>query len=457
MTEMLWASMIPGVFKQIGFSIDEAANRSRKTETEKRLAYYHDDQLDYILAAIEAKFSNPDQLTPCFVNIVKKVVNNLAMVYGRDAIRSVENLNDAKAAEKDQSIFQEISQSSALPIKLKQASRYVKILKTVLLRPVWRRGMMDLDVLTGDVLDVATGDTPEDLKVVSITHFPESGKAEEIEFSVWDQSKVRRLNYQGYEIKAEANPYGVLPFVPVFDFCPTNSFWLPGGDDLIMVQDAINEKLTDLLYVCRMQGFGVGWIKKGQSAGGSITIDPGTMIELPADGEIGYEAQKAPIKDIIAAIDFLILQAALTNGLSASSLSTKVTRESGVAKTAGNRELEELRRDDIALFTKYERQLFDLFRVIWNRHNPGNKIHPESRLRVDFHDPKPATSPREEAETWEILIDLKVASPVDAIMERNPDLKTREDALKFLETVAAENKRLAPAAAASPTVPTVKE
>ena len=111
--------MIPGVFKQIGFSIDEAANRSRKTETEKRLAYYHDDQLDYILAAIEAKFSNPDQLTPCFVNIVKKVVNNLAMVYGRDAIRSVENLNDAKAAEKDQSIFQEISQSSALPIKLK--------------------------------------------------------------------------------------------------------------------------------------------------------------------------------------------------------------------------------------------------------------------------------------------------------------------------------------------------
>ena len=444
MTDMLWASMIPGLFKRIGCEIDEAANRARKTETEKRLAYYHDAQHDYIVAALEAHFSNPDNLTPCFVNVVKKVVNNLAMAYGRDAVRTVENPSGVRAAAADSEIFQEIAESSALGIKLKQASRYAKLLKTVLLRPVWRRGFMDLDVLTGDCLDVATGDTPEDLRVVSIAHFPESGRADEVEFSVWDKATVRRLNYIGSELCVEDNPYGVLPFVSVFDYCPTNSFWLPGGDDLVMVQDAINEKLTDLLYVCRMQGFGVGWIRKGQAAGGSIRLDPGAMVELPADGAIGYESQKAPIKDIISAIDFLILQAALTNGLSASSLSTKVTRESGVAKTAGNRELEELRRDDIALFTKYERQLFDLFRIIWNRHNPGRKMSQEARLRVDFHDPKPATSPHEEAETWELLINLKVASPVDAIMERNPDLKTREDALKFLATVAAENEALSP-------------
>ena len=429
---MLFNSAVPGIFQQMSMDIDQAANRARKEATAKRLDFYHDVQVDYIKAQLALAFSNPEKLTPYFVNIVKKVINNLAMVYGQPAVREIEG------AAQDKAIFKEIVESSALSVKLKMASKYTKLLKTVLMRPVWRKGKLDLDILTGEILDVETGDTPEDLKSVLVTHFPESLKQDEVTFSYWNAESFKRLDYLGNVIKEDPNPYKVVPFIPLFDRCPTNEFWLSGGDDLINNQEGINEKLTDLIYVLRQQGFGVGYIKGKRTGGGSVTVDPGTLVDLPEDGELGYESQKAPIKDILSAIDFLITQAAVSNGLSVSTLSTKTVRESGLAKVQGQRELEELRRDDIILWKKYEQQIFDMSRVVWNTHS-SRKISKEAKLNVDFYDPKPVISAKDQSETWTSLIDLGAISVVDVVMERNPDLKTREEAKAFLLKIKEEN------------------
>jgi hypothetical protein len=361
------------------------------------------------------------------------VIGNLAMVYARDAVREVEG------SKTDKELFNAIIRSSALPVKMKAASRYVKLLKTALIRPVWRRGRIDLDILTGDILDVTTGDSPEDLRSVMITHYPESGKQDEVEYSFWTDDEFKRLDYRGNEILTEPNPYKVVPFIPLWDRCPTSDFWLSGGDDLITIQEAINEKLTDLLYIIRMQGFGVGWIRKPKQTGASIGINPGTLIELPEDGAIGFESQKAPIVDILEAISFLITQAAVSNGLSVSTLSTKVVRESGLAKVQGQRELEELRRDDIILWRRYEQNLFEMIRSIWNVHNPARKISLQASLNVDFYDPKPEISAKDQAETWEKLIELGVLSPVDVAMERNQEFQSRDDAKAYLEKIKEEN------------------
>jgi len=430
---MLFQSQVPGLFKQLNLQLDQAANTARKTNTAKRLDYYHDIQFDYISGHIATIFSNPDAITPVFINIVKKITNNLAAVYGRDAIREI------SGSEKDQEIFKSICQSSALPIKMKAASRYTKLLKTCLIRPVWRKGHIDLDILTGDVLDVTTGDTPEDLQSVIITHFPESGKRDEIEFSYWTDQEFKRLDYRGNIISEEANPYKILPFVPVFDRCPTSDFWLSGGDDLISMQEAINEKLTDLLYIIRMQGFGVGWIKKSKQSGAQIGVNPGTLVELPEDGAIGFESPDAPISEVLEAISFLITQAAVSNGLSVSSLSTKTVRESGLAKVQGQKELEELRRDDIILWRRYEQQLFEKIRIVWNFHNSSKKISDSAFLNLNFADPKPEISAKDQAETWDRLIDLGVLSPVDIIMERDQEIDSREKAKELLQEIQAEN------------------
>lgn len=408
------------------------ANRERKANAAKRLDYYHDFQVDYIRAQLARHFSKPENMTPCFVNLVRKIVNQLAMVYVQDARRTVDG-----ATEKDQETFQEIARGCALGGKWKLANRYAKLLGVVLLRPVWRSGRLDLDVMTPDILDVTVGDTPEDVQAVMVTHYPDSGRQDDVTYSVWTAEAFKRLDYRGNLILEEANPYGVIPFCAVWNRVPTDSFWTPGGEDLVVIQEAFNEKLTDLLYILRMQGFGVGYVKgmKGELS----NVDPGTFFNLPEGGELGFAKTNAPVAEALAALDFLLKQAAVSNGLPASSLTTDPTDESGVARIVGNRELEEMRRDDVDLFRGYERRLFRLVRAVWNHHNPARKMGEKAELVVDFYDPKPAVDPDKQASLWDSLLAMGVISPVDIVMERNPDL-SREEAKARLVEIRDENR-----------------
>jgi len=440
---MLFNSMVSSVMAKIMGSGSLDPEQARKAEALKRLQYYHDEQLMYLEAQISKIFSDPSKITtPVFINVTKKIINNLSRVYIGPAKRELVN-----GTQTDSDIYQTILQDSSLPRKLKLASRYTKLLKTILIRPVWRNGEMDIDILTPDILDVEHGDTPEDLLSITVTHYADSGKPEDTTFTRWTPEQIETLNYRKQVTASEPNPYGILPFIPCWDRTPTGSFWLEGGDDLISGQDAINERLTDLCYVLRLQGFGVPYIKGLESKGGQlrtreIFLGPGKAQALPADGELGFASTNAPISEIIESIRFLIGSLAISHGLSAHILVDEPSQESGVSKMVSSQELDEIRADDIELFRDYEHSLFDIMRVVWNTHNPARKISDKAQLKVDFFDPAPQVSPEVQAAAWNTLLDMGVISAVDVVMERNPDIKTREDALAFLIQIQQEQQTL---------------
>lgn len=395
-------------------------NQERKSNSAKAIDFYNNYQVDYITKQLAQYITKIDSLRPCFINIVKKVIDQLAMVYIQDAIRDLNN-----STEKDKALFANIEKEIGLGAKLKQANRLSKLCGVVLLRPVYRNGAMDIDLLTPDILDVEIGDTPEQLTSVMITHYPDNGRNNEITFSLWTKETIKTLNYRGFIISEQDNPYNILPFCPIWAHLPSDVFWINGAQDLITIQEALNEKLTDLLYIVRMQGFGVGYVKGMK---GEIDIvDPGVFFNLPTDGELGFAKTNAPISDTLNVLEFLLKQAAVSNGLPATSLTTEPQEESGTARLAANRELEEKRRDDIALFRKYERNLFNLIKIVWNYHNPAQVFSDKCELIVDFYDPKPSIDPDKQVTMWKGLLELGVMSQVDIMLERNPDL-TREDA-----------------------------
>jgi hypothetical protein len=158
-----------------------------------------------------------------------------------------------------------------MSVKMKTASRLVKLLKTVMVRPVWRNGKIDLDILTPDILDVATGKSPEDVQEVMVTRY--GAKQQDTTFEVITPQAIQILDYRGQLKSEEENPYGILPLVPLWDKAPLDSFFVESGADLIVAQDALNSLLTSLVYTCEMQGYSVGYIKTA-STDGTIEADP---------------------------------------------------------------------------------------------------------------------------------------------------------------------------------------
>jgi hypothetical protein len=271
---MLFQSSVPFTINKIGFDLSSHANQARKQEAAKRLDYYHDEQLSHLEVRLNELFSDPSSMVKVELNLVKKIINNLAQVYRENPIRTIEG------TEKEQEIFSKLAVTCGLNIKLKQASRYCKLLKTILLRPVWRNNKLDLDILTGNILDVETGEGPEILEKVLVADYGNSDKIEDVSYSLWTATSWKKLDYRGNIIEQKPNPYKVLPFLPVFDYPPTSSsFWLAGGDDLISLQEAINIKLVDLIYLLSQQSFGVGYIK-GATAGGKVRVAEPLIISI---------------------------------------------------------------------------------------------------------------------------------------------------------------------------------
>ncbi len=402
----------------------------RKAATAYRLDLYANAVTDSVLAQIQRVYKEPERITPVSVNIIRKVINRLACVYLQDATRTIDG------TEQDQTIFSTIEDAASLPVMMKQANRFTKLTGNTLLRPVWRNGRMALDILTGDILDIQTGDSPEDLQSVLITHHPENGRTDQIEYSLWSAEQYQRLSYQGAVLESEPNPYGCLPFVPVWNTPPTSSFWLPGAEDLTLLQDAINERLTDLCYVLKFQSFGVGYVKGAKTKSArhdALESGPGSVFLLPEGADLGFAAPDAPVEACLEAIDRLMKWAAISNGLPASSMSLTPSEESGVSKIVSNSELEELRRDDIAMFAKAEDELFRLFRIVWNHHNPARKMSESATLTVDFYDVKPVVTASEQLKEWQGMMELGLMSPIDILIEKNPDLTRDMAKAKLLQ------------------------
>jgi hypothetical protein len=413
---------------EYSLSIDKMqAEADRKAEAVKRLDFYHGNQTPYVYDRLSNHFSDPDKFSLASLNIVKKIVDAKSAVYIRDATRTL-------SSKKDHDLFKGIQKSCGLGLRMRQANRLAKLCGTVLLKVVYRNGKIDLDILTPDILDVETGVSPMDLRAVVITYYPADGKVTEVEYSRWTPETIQRLDYKGNVISSVDNPYQFLPFVPIFAELPISDFWVYPGDTVISMQELINERLVDLAYALRMQSFSIPVVKG--AAGNVNYFDPGQAISLNSDpnSDFKFAAPNGPIPAVVNAIDYLIRETATMEGLPASYLSSKPTeRKSGYALLVQNKELQEIRDNDIDLFKIYEQQVFETIKQVWNVHNSSK--FGDSLLKVNFFDPSVVDS-ENKSEFWSKMVEMGVYSPVDLIMKLDPDLSREEAEQKYKNNIA---------------------
>lgn len=413
------------------------ASAARKARAEKALRYYADQQADETLRLIARRWSDPAAFRIFTLNVVKKVVNKRANLYRIAPRRSFAGL--------DQAAGEAIYRALNADVVLKRASRLTKLLKTTALQVGWNGERATLAVVTPNILDVVADD-PENPARIIVTHT--GAKSTDTEYSDWTATSYTRRDHRGHPIRVpgnpgRVNPYGVLPFVPLFDTLPDDEFFIPGGDDLIEAQEAVNVALSNLWRAVELQAHGQAWAT-GLPAGEALNVGPDRAITLPEGGKFGFAAPNAPIGDILEAIQFVMRQVAATNDLSADVFDLDRSSESGAAKHVEQIDLREARQDDIALWRAYEARLWEVIKCVVNTHAPGT-IPEAATVAVDFAEMQENLSETERLTNARTKVDLGVWSPVDVLRSENPDgFGTREEAFAELLRRKAETDALAP-------------
>ena len=415
-------------------------SHARKDAAELRLRYYKDRQSDELLRLIRGRWSRAEQFRLFQINVVKKIIHRRATAYAVPPVRTFKGM--------DQATGEAIYTALNADVVLKKANRLTKLLKTTVLQVAWTDHGPALSVLTPNILD-AIADDPEhpDRLIVSRRVYDAMGRIVQngTTYSDWTETSFTKRNSAGAAMlnpgnPDNVNPYGILPFVPLFDEAPDDVFFLPGGEDLIEAQSAINVALTNLWRAIEMQSHGQAWAA-GVPVGDAIQTGPDRAISLPENGKFGFASPNTPITEVLGAIEFLLKQTAIANDLAANVFEMTPKAESGAAKAFENRDLQEARRDDQEMWRTYEARLFDVVKTVINTHAPVS-IPATATVSVDFGEVGESLAERDRLECYQRRIDLGVWSPIDCLMSDNPDFRDRTEALAELKRRREETSAL---------------
>lgn len=408
------------------------AEDERRAEAGKRLAIYHDawrDILDDALRDlfIPANYANIKLSANVTQNIVKRIVDEVSVVYKRPASRS---LHSADGESIESPAFSALDYDDTMDL----ANKYVNLMNRIGVIVLWDdvRKCVRLSLLT-----------PADTTVYQRDGWPEEAAAfmyrvEAIDspfgdsvghYVYWDDEQHFIIDENGNRHDPSAdgsnpemkNPYGVMPVVWISKALRPGMFWDPDdGSDMIdaTIKQGIRRTLKD--YAFKMQSFKQPWIRNpsGQIPA-EVAMDPAKVWLLGPEGDVGYLDMTADFAALDASIALDVDATLSAYGLSASSFASQ-SAESGVALEIRNRTLQDRRSKQIDIFRKAEARLFDLIRIVNNTWS-DNKIPEEALFSVDFVEPEVYISPDEQRKRALWDMEHGLLSPAQFYVQFNPD------------------------------------
>lgn len=434
-----------------------AANAERKLESAKRIDYYKGEQLDHLNRVLAKQFKHPERLRlqPSFSNITRRIINEVSVVYKRAPQRSI-SLNGKKIEGPKAESFQKLYENARANSVLKKVNRYTNLLNTVGVQAVWRNDHVELDILTPDIMNIVQ-DAMDPTRAAAV--IIEQGYADTVTlegprnpfgasslFISWTEGEHMVFDEQGRARNdlgndKGVNPYGVVPIVFFRDSYPDSYFWNCGTDDLINAQDTLNVQLTELNQLIKMQSFSVPVII-GDAPPEGVTVDPSNFISIPlGDATAGkgqpdfkFVTPSPKIMDLIEAIRETVKRIADDWGCSMDSFKLSGSPASGLSLKLSNIRLIERREDDVELYMDYERELFDVMRVVHNTHcKPADEIPDAAEFSINYAEldfPEDTTA---EDARWVTQIGQNVRSRAAWLMSIDPDVKTEEEAVEKIK------------------------
>ena len=404
--------------------IIEESIRQLKWENQSAMLETRDEELDYYTYNNTAKYIDQyfsgtlQQEIPIYcVNLTKKLINRISLVYKDRPIRDVENDKYYEFTEdKD--------------FKMKSFERVHNLLGTVAVHVGWEDGKFKYNPIMNFV---PVMDPYNPLKPIGITYPLNKAtgdwrNTDEDMYVYWSAEQHYMFDSTGKIIKVNEdniNPYGVLPFAFIQPNHMVDEFFNEGAMDIALGNKQIDIAMTMLQHHIRTAGG--QFVIEGRVDANNIQLGLNKVVVVD-EGSMSNISSNTDITSIKEGIEFQLKTIAFNNnlnfdfGLSGS--------KSGVALKIENLELLEAREDEVEKWRRAEKNIYEIERQIVQVET-GLQL-PES-IALDYSEVKFPDFDAERDE-WDWKFKHGIADRFDYLMAQDPDkFPDRQAAMDFLD------------------------
>ena len=443
-------------------------NQKRVEEQEKLYYYYiaeHEKMLEYLENALKKTFSDTviREMQKDYLNITRKIIDETKVVYHEPPQRKV-FINDAE----NEALTEYFN--SKLPIrqssKDKKIQRFAGLFNTAIMEVFYNPFKKTFDYRIENPANYSViPHEDDDYRIGQLMYkkYFKNEKGEDEHYTVvWTDEEHYKLDVNGNKVpfpdnEEMINPYGIMPF-PIMREEEMDGFWGSGQTDIVNANEIINVFLTDLASTTLLTAWGTplfvncGLDKKATDDETSdvkeLAIGPRHPISIDnvsndmVPPRIEYISQQPMITELMNEIDWRIIMLARNKGLDANLFLKEVKATSGFSKVMDKVNQIEIRKDDIESCREFEKERFEIIKKINNYYadigeEGFEQIPEEAELQIDFAE---ISLPETKDEKWKEREEMEkrnMASPVDWLMDDNPEL-SKEDA----EQILRDNKSL---------------
>ncbi len=363
---------------------------------------------------------------PCpNINITKRVIDRISLVYMKPPIREYSN-------EKTVDYFHQKD------LKLQRAEKMCNLLECILVKPTWRNERIEYDIIR-DWEPLFYDDDP--LNPSAIT-YPLSVRSSVMDatpelWAYWDAEN--HFIYEkgtGKKLASEdnpemSNPYSMLPFVSCYrDGKPEASYFdTDASPDLIATNEATNVAEFNKNANIMFQSFGFGYITGSNLEKEKLDIGQDKWTFLGHDGVLNMVAPPNSVPALVDSIESSYKMLAQNYHLSLSFVEGS-KEASGIALKIRNSELLDSRRQDVERWKRIEQDIFAVEeRIIAVEQGKDAGF----LLGVDYDESTEILSDEEQRTKWDWELANGLIDKADILMQQDPDkYPERQDALDYL-------------------------
>lgn len=385
-------------------------HRKRESYVHKLLDYYNGSNTKNY---IESKFDLDAfrEVPPYEANITKKFINKMSRIYTVGADRNVNKKYDNLSVLKD--------------AKMKHIERMTRLVGTIATRIMFVDGEMPhFDYQPIYYFHPFFGADP--FKPIAISyplmHYTEdASNSDSCQYIHWNAESYIIFDESGKVLEEAEHGYGTLPFVFTHREHQSDSFYVEGANDICNANEHINITMTELQLGLRFQMFGQP-VVSGADLGNNQRFGSDVILELPSDANYNILSPAGDIEKVIENVKFQMELVAQNNHLSVQFAQDGGETPSGIALKIKDLESFEDYQDDLALWSQYEHEIYQIERNIARTLNIGL---PEG-LKIDFNEPEYPMTVQDQIALDNHRLSLGLVNKAELMVEYNKDLTIEE-------------------------------